>query len=239
MPSNTASRSRKGSDWIDRRHRRRMGAVDSWQGGESVTKIAKRLGVTRETIYAWIRAANRAGGCPPPPKRPGRTPRSPVERAAVERTVRRYVAQAQESERSTESLRVWFENTFGLRYASSTLERLLWRMGCTCTVARLESRLVTTWAYDLPRHPDWLTPERLKRIETLVRKAAGPTIPKMPFTVDALTDDMRTMKRAMQDAGASETDLLHALNSVGIVEHPVSKALMFEENAQPKTAASG
>ncbi|XWV17682.1 MAG: helix-turn-helix domain-containing protein [Gemmatimonas sp.] len=204
-----------------------------------MTKIAERLGVTRETIYAWIRAANRAGGRPPPPRRPGRTPRSPVERAAVERTVRRHVAQAHESERTTESLRVWFENTFGLRYASSTLERLLWRMGCTCTVTCSDSRSVTTWSFSLPRHPDWLTPERMRRIETLVRKAAEPTISKVPLTVRALTDDMRTMKRAMQEARASETDLLHALNSAGIVEHPVSKELVFEEDAEPRTAAAG
>lgn len=123
---------------------------------------------------------------------------------------------------------MWFEDTFGLRYASSTLERLLWRMGCTQSSDEVST---ATWSYELPRHPDWLTPERMRRIESLVRRGVNPNAAADPLTVRALVDHMVMMKRAMHDAGASETDLVRALNGVGIVEHPLSKSLVFEADA--------
>jgi transposase len=237
MTKTLPSRSTAGSNWIKRRLWQREAAVRARRKGTPVADIAKRFDVSQETVYAWLRAAKRTGGSPPPPRRPGRVAKSPLERAALERTIQRHVAHATEEDRTTSALTDWLEKRYGIRYAESTVRRLLWRVGCSCITNLASGAAVLVWSYPLPERPEWLTPERLRRIEELVRKGVSPRSAGDPLTRGALLEHMASMKQAMKIAGASEDDLVRTLFSEGIIEHPISKALVFERDVLPATKA--
>ncbi len=227
------SRSKAGPNWIKRRQWQREAAVRARRNGSPVTDIAKRFDVSQETVYAWLRAAKQAGGSPPPPRRPGRVAKSPLERAALARAIQRHVARATEEDRMTSALADWLERRHGIQYAESTVRRLLWRVGCTCSTNLVSGAAVLIWSYPLPERPEWLTPERLRRIEELVREGVSPRYAARPLTKGALLEHMATMKHAMKNAGALEDDLVRVLFGEGIIEHPISKALVFERDVSP------
>lgn len=125
---------------IARQQRLRQEAVDAVRTSkrkrargerfDTLDKIAKDHNVTRQTLHAWVRAADKAGGAPPAPRRAGRPPRWAGQHDDVVRDLHRHLLAQPPEERTTAALASWFYSRTGVHYAESSLRRLLWRLGC-------------------------------------------------------------------------------------------------------------
>jgi transposase len=123
---------------IERQQRLRQEAVDAVRASkrkrargeefDTLDKIAKDHKVTRQTLHAWVRAADKAGGVPPAPRRAGRPPRWAGDGATITGDLHRYLLNAAAAQRTTEALIDWFAARTGVRYAAASVTRMLWRL---------------------------------------------------------------------------------------------------------------
>lgn len=202
---------------------------------DTLHTIANTFRVTRQTLHAWVRASDAAGGTPPPPGRPGRPPRWAGESAAIRRELHRHLLDAPPEQRTASALIDWFAARTGVQYAAATLPRLLWRLGCSFESAdgawigqQAFAVFIAPTAAAQPAapptsRPEWLNEGRRRRILELVRE--GHPRHSGAVTSEVVMEQLPTMAKEMQAVGATEADLRSVLPLIGVQPDPVSGRL--------------